>query len=107
MSKRWRVATGVPEMHLCLVMKIMSNLRKLTRKFRNPLLSTIVLPGTRVPLPESDIGPCESDPYVIRHTRSLSTIDRSMTYNVQRTYGNEKAYGMALYGICDMCVDCF
>jgi hypothetical protein len=26
---------GVPEKHLCLVLKIMSNLRKLTRKFRN------------------------------------------------------------------------
>ena len=27
---------GVPVMHLCLVFKIMSNLRKLTRKFWNP-----------------------------------------------------------------------
>ena len=28
---------GVPVKHLCLVLKIMWNLRKLTRKFRNPL----------------------------------------------------------------------
>ena len=27
---------GVPETHLCLVMIILSNLRKITRTFRNP-----------------------------------------------------------------------
>ena len=31
------VPLGVPVKHLCLVLKIMSNLRKLTWRFRNPL----------------------------------------------------------------------